>query len=144
MITLQPGGVKQVNVALTPIPIGALEVTSIPVLDRTASKWDPDIFPYGHEGHAVIHIMNNSDFEVFIDLHIWWQSPSGRHLGEEIVYFYNKDVTIGTPPHTATGCGSIDVILDEVGTWHFIANMELAPGTPTVPIVNGDRLIEVA
>ena len=145
-ITLYPGEIKQVNVALTPTPGGALEATKIPLLDKTDSKWiDPGVvFPYNHLGHVVVYVTNNSDVEVFIDLHTWWQSPSGKHLGEDTYPFYNKSMTAGVPPHTKAGVGTIDVILNEVGTWHYIANIEFVPGTPTVPSVNGDRVIEVA
>ena len=150
-ITLNPGEIKQVNVALSPTPVeAAVVMLGVRILDKTAgiqydSALGPIAIPRGNLAHPVMYGVNNTDTKIWINLHCWAVSPSGAIVGEFSTPWgdYSKGKG-GILPYAKFGCGSEeDVIPDEIGTWHYIEQIEFQPGSPVVPVVNGDWLFEV-
>ena len=148
-ITLNPGEIKQVNVALTPLVSGAVTVTDCcTIKDMTLNKWAPRPCPAGHDFVAIIHGKNESAYEVMFYLHAWFLSPSGQivgEAGEDMNRYYNADKTRGLQPGALFGGQTNVATLSETGTWRVIAEIVYIPeSAATPPVINCECEFEVA
>ena len=141
-ITLYPGEIQQVNVALTPLVSGAVTVTDCSTIkDMTRNTWAARPCPAGHDFVAIIHGKNESAYEVMFYLHAWFLSPSGQIVGEA-----GEDMNrYGLQPGALFGGQTNVATLSETGTWRVIAEIVYIPeSAATPPVINCECEFEVA